>query len=124
MTADGRPANGSVPIAGDLRVGTSGRFQGIYYLHWEWTRFEFTVTVPARNWRWRRRRLVRCELVPEPAPLPDVIEQAARPVGRGPGARFAVTVDADIIDHGSFGHRGTLRWRLAVQRWVTVQPIP
>lgn len=123
-TRDGTPDEYALPMASDLRVGASGRFQGIYHLHWEWTRFEFTVAVPSR-W-WRRRRRVLGELIPDPAPLPKIIQDVLEPADPGkrfPGASFAVTVDADIVDHGHFGHLGTLRWRLAVRRWVTVEQI-
>ncbi|MFU8872415.1 hypothetical protein [Micromonospora sp. SL4-19] len=43
--------------------------------------------------------------------------------GRTYYAKFAVTLDADVIERGNFGHKGTLRWRLSVRRWVHVQPI-
>jgi len=60
-----------------------------------------------------------CEPVTKAAPFPAAL---AVPTGRhDPGARFAVTVDADVVAQGNFGHRGTLRWRLLVRHWVAVQ---
>ncbi|WP_446218143.1 hypothetical protein [Micromonospora sp. IBHARD004] len=100
-----------------LTVGASGRFPGVYYPHWEWSRFEMEV---AGRWR---RRLVLCQLMSDAVPWPAEILRTAD-AGRGYFAKFAVTVDADVVERGSFGHRGTLRWRLAVRRWVHVQPLP
>jgi hypothetical protein len=104
-------------MSSDLQVGSAGRFQGVYYRHWEWSRFE--LAVPSR-WLLRNRRVL-CELVAGAAPLPAAL---AVPAGRHePAARFAVTVDAEVIAHGRFGHQGTLRWRLLVRRWVAVEPL-
>jgi hypothetical protein len=50
-------------------VGSSGRFEGMYHLHCEWSRLE-------------------------------------------------------IVVRGHYGHKGTLTWRLSVQRWETVEPMP
>jgi hypothetical protein len=102
-------------MGSNLRVGSFGRFQGVYHAHWEWSRFE--LAVPSR---WvPRNRPVLCELVPGDAPFPTAL---AAPTGRHhPATRIAVTVDADVIAHGNFGHRGTLRWRLLVRRWVAVE---
>jgi hypothetical protein len=100
-----------------LEVGSSGRFRGIYHVHWEWSRFELPVAS-----RWRRR--VLCELVSEDVLWPAAIRGAARAGRRAPTRRFAVTVDADVVARGSFGHLGTLRWRLLVRRWVDVEPLP
>lgn len=100
-----------------LTVGLSGRFEGVYYAHWEWSRFE--IDVPGRWWR----RQVRCDLVSDEVRWPDEILRPAEG-GRTYYAKFAVTVDADVIERGSFGHRGTLRWRLAVRRWVDAQALP
>ncbi|GAA1537464.1 hypothetical protein GCM10009678_19900 [Actinomadura kijaniata] len=101
----------------ELQVGRSGRFEGVHYLHWEWTRLELVVRS-----RWRRRRVL-CQLESEAVPWPDLIEQAREP-GRRAYARFKVVVEADIVDHGHFGHKGTLRWRLSVRRWVSVERLP
>jgi len=102
-------------MSGSLQVGSSGRFQGVYHAHWEWSRFE--LAVPSR-WRPGNRRVL-CELVAGAGPFPAAL---AVPAGRhDPGARFAVTVDADVNAHGNFGHLGTLRWRLLVRHWVTVE---
>jgi hypothetical protein len=102
-------------MSGSLQVGSSGRFQGVYHAHWEWSRFE--LAVPSR-WRPGNRRVL-CELVAGAGPFPAAL---AVPAGRhDPGARFAVTVDADIIAHGNFGHLGTLRWRLLVRHWIAVE---
>lgn len=100
-----------------LEVGSSGRFRGIYHAHWEWSRFE----LPAASW-WRQR--VLCELVSEAVPWPAAIRDTAGTGRRGPTRRFTVTVDADVVARGSFGHRGTLKWRLLVRRWVDVEPLP
>jgi hypothetical protein len=72
--------------------------------------------------RWRRR--VLCELVSEDVLWPAAIRGAAGAGRRAPTRRFAVTVDADVVARGSFGHLGTLRWRLLVRRWVDVEPLP
>jgi hypothetical protein len=102
-------------MSGGLQVGSSGRFQGVYYAHWEWSRFE--LVVPSR-WRPGNRRVL-CELVAGAGSFPAAL---AVPAGRhDPGARFAVTVDADVIAHGNFGQLGTLRWRLLVRHWVAVE---
>jgi hypothetical protein len=100
-----------------LEVGSSGRFRGTYHAHWEWSRFELPVAS-----RWRRR--VLCELVSEEVPWPATIRGVAGAGRRGPTRRFAVTVDADVVARGNFGHLGTLRWRLLVRRWVDVKPLP
>jgi hypothetical protein len=101
-----------------LAVGSSGRFEGTYHLHWEWSRLEIVVRS-----RWRRRR-VWCELISETVPWPAAIERAAAAGGRGPEARFAVVVDADVVARGHFGHKGSLTWQLSVRRWVAVEPLP
>jgi hypothetical protein len=98
-------------------VGASGRFHGVYYAHWEWSRFE--IDVPGR---WRRLR-VRCDLVSDAVQWPTEILRTVD-TDRTYFAKFAVTVDADIVERGDFGHLGTLRWPLAVRRWVHVQPLP
>jgi hypothetical protein len=102
-------------MSSNLRVGSSGRFQGVYHAHWEWSRFE--LAVPSR-WLPGNRRVL-CELVAGAAPFPVALGEL--PGRHDPAARFAVTVDADVIAHGNFGHRGTLRWRLLVRRWVAVE---
>ena len=98
-----------------LKVGSSGRFHGIHYLHWEWSRFEASVRS-----RWRHRR-VPCELVSDVVPWPAQILEASEAVTRGSGIGFAVTVDADVVGRGRYGHLGTLKWRLSVRRWVAVE---
>ncbi|WP_153542239.1 hypothetical protein [Actinomadura macrotermitis] len=101
----------------ELRVGYSGRFEGIYSRHWEFPRFELVVRSR------RRRREVLLQLESEAVPWPEVIEQAAKanPIGF---SQYRVVVDADIVEYGRFGHRGSLRWRLSVRRWVSVEPLP
>jgi hypothetical protein len=86
-------------------------------MHWEWSRFE--IEVPGRWWRRRELCLLESDTVPWP-------EEMLRGIGGGRRAygSFAVTVDADIVERGHFGHRGTLHWRLAVRRWVDVRPLP
>jgi hypothetical protein len=61
---------------------------------------------------------VLCELVTGTAPFPAALVLTDR---YHSGRRFAVTVDADVIAQGHFGHLGTLRWRLLVRRWVAVE---
>lgn len=99
-----------------LTVGSSGRFDGVYHAHWEWSRFE--IDVPGRWWR----RQVYCDLVSDTVRWPTEILRATEG-GRTSYAKFAIAIDADVIERGNFGHRGTLRWRLAVRRWVDVQPL-
>ena len=40
-----------------------------------------------------------------------------------PGLAFDVTVDVTPLERGSFGHLGTLKWLLRVDRWVEVKPL-
>jgi len=67
----------------DLQVGSSGRFQGVYHRHWEWSRFE--LAVPSR-WFPRNRRVL-CELVPGAAPLPAALAVPAGVTTPPPGLR-------------------------------------
>ncbi|MFC5750137.1 hypothetical protein [Actinomadura rugatobispora] len=102
---------------GVLEVGASGRFEGVYYSHWEWNGLKIV-----RRSRWRRR-VTWCQVESEEVPWPDLIEDDRVARGRNKGARFAVVFDATVVERGSFGHRGGFTWRLSVQRWVSVERI-
>jgi hypothetical protein len=102
----------------EFQIGHPIRCSGLYVLQWEWPRFE--VKQPTR---WFLARLVRCELIDD-----GILEALLGPGGKlptdwrhHPPLEFDVTVDVTPAARGSFGHRGTLHWRLRVDRWVNVQ---
>ncbi len=89
---------------------------GRYIAHWEWTRFEI------RRSRWRGP--VMCELVAvegvAASPLQVLGEELPDDWRHHPGLRFDVRIHATPIEEGRFGHRGTIRWKLAVRDWLHV----
>ena len=102
-----------------LVVGQAAEVTGIYVMHWEWTRFEI------RRSRWRRPE--RCQLVPAPGVPASPLEFLGRELPtdwrRHPGLRFEVLAVAMPVEHGHFGHMGTLHWRLRVDEWLDVHQI-
>lgn len=103
-----------------LAVGSSGHFSGIYHVHWEWPRFE-TRTVSPRWWPWPRA--ASCEILFDDVPAPAAIATAWASITRGSGVKFAVTIDAEVVEEGHFGHRGTLQWRMRLREWVAVETL-
>src|SRR5205823_3807250 len=105
-----------------FEVGRQARCTGIYFLHWEWSRFE--VREPRRL---LGSRVYRCQLI-DGDQLPGGPMEVLG--GRLPddwrhhrALAFDVTADVTPVEQGSFGHLGTLKWRLRVDRWVHVKPL-
>jgi len=91
-------------------------------MHWEWDRFE--LRVPRR---WFGKRTVYCQLVagdgvPE-TPLAVIGRQLPDDWRHHHALSFRVTADVTPLAEGSFGHRGWLRWKLRVDRWLEVVPL-
>ena len=101
-------------------IGASARYSGRLIMHWEWPRFE--IKEPRRL---LGARTVRCELVEGDeiggSPLELIGGSLPENWRHHPGLAFNVTLDATPLARGSFGHRGTLEWRLRVDRWVSVE---
>jgi len=99
-----------------LQVGVPVRVTGVSAAHWELARFELRVG--------HRLRPVKCGLVAAPGVAADVFEAAGVPIPSDwrhhPGMRFDVVADVTPQEEGRFGHHGLQRWRLRVDRWVSV----
>jgi hypothetical protein len=107
-----------MPIA-DFSIGRPVRVSGIHKMHWEWPRFEVKL---ARRGLWPRA--VLCELIAAeglPASPLDVVGGTLPANWRHHAPLvFRVVADVTPLAHGSFGHRGTLKWQLRVDGWVEV----
>jgi hypothetical protein len=70
-------------------------------------------------------RHVLCELEPRIGIVSSVFQAAGMPEPQNwrhaPAVPFDLTIDVTPIEHGRFGHRGTLVWRLRVEQWVRVK---
>ena len=99
-----------------LQVGVPVRVAGVYVAHWELPRFELRLR--------HRPRPVRCGLVTTSGDTADVFEAAGVAVPADwrhhPGLQFDVVADVTPLQEGRFGHHGLQRWRLRVDRWVSV----
>ncbi len=114
----------SVP-PGRIELGQRAVFRGVHTMHWEWPRFEV-------RYGFLRPRVL-CQLEPAhdvAAYLLEILEQAEpdplEMLGRAeptnwlhhPPLRFRVEVEATPVEHGHFGHLGTVRWLLRVESWI------
>jgi hypothetical protein len=102
-----------------FRIGEAVRCSGRYFMHWEVSRFD--VRQPRR---WFGSRVVHCELVDDTAgdTLLDRVGSRLPDKWRyHPGLVFDVTMDVTPVEHGRFGHRGMIEWRLRVDHWISVE---
>ena len=105
--------------APSFTVGKPVTVAGTQVMHWEWGRFEVKLSRP---WLWPQR--VLCQLVAADGLPKSPLEVLGRELPGNwhhhPPLRFRVVADVTPLERGSFGHRGTLKWRLRVDRWVDV----
>jgi hypothetical protein len=107
---------------GDFVIGEPARVRGRYVAHWEWTRFELRQ----RRKRFGSRRILcALEAADGLSATPLDVAGVNRPKDwrHHPGMSFDVVADVTPLESGHFGHRGTLHWRLRVDRWVSVSVI-
>lgn len=111
-----------VTSRGAFVAGQPRRCSGVYVMHWEAARFE--VRVPGRLFG---SRLIRCELVAADGQPEDPLQVLGEPLPEDfrqhAGLCFNAVVDVTPLEEGRFGHRGWLRWRLRVDRWVDVSRV-
>ena len=105
-----------------LALGEERRFDGIYFAHWEVSRFE---VVCGRWFFGLYEKTERCQWEAADgveSPI-DKLFDGEPPTNwrHSGGARFSMSFDGRVVETGHFGHRGWCRWRLLILRWLSVE---
>lgn len=107
-----------------FNIGETRQFDGIYIANWEVSRFEI---VTGKRFFGLLETVERCQLETEPA-IETVIGKLF--AGKLPdnwrhhdAVRFALSFVGCAVEKGYFGHMGWCRWRLRVQKWLSVEKL-
>jgi hypothetical protein len=105
-----------------LAIGEQRQYDGIYVVNWEVARFE---VVTGKRFFGLFENVERCHLV-----TADGVESIIDKLFGGElpddwrhhgAVSFALSFDGCAIENGRFGHMGWCRWRVRLDKWLSVK---
>lgn len=100
----------------ELIVGERRILSGKYIAHWEVPRFQCVLTKKLFfGLRHKIEFRSRLELE-EGVVWPDCLLR--RKLSRGPADFYDMQIDCTVIEKGHFGHKGWMKWRLLVHKFL------